>query len=36
MSVPVKEGGDDRECSPPSGVCPGEEGGSGPKGQLSP
>lgn len=36
MSVPVRDGGDERECVAPSGVCPGLGGGICPEGQISP
>ncbi len=36
VSVPVREGGDEREWGAPSGVCPGEDGGTCPGGQASP
>ena len=36
VSVPVREGGDEREWGAPKGVCPGEDGGTCPGGQASP
>lgn len=36
VSVPVREGGDEREWGVPSGVCPGEDGGTWPGGHASP
>lgn len=36
MSVPDREGGDDREWGVPNGVCPGDDGGTCPGGYASP
>lgn len=36
VSVPVREGGDEKEWDAPNGVCPGEEGGTCPGGHASP